>query len=94
MVGKPEAIPQLVGNRVNWRNIPISLIDRAYNFVGIPMLVQASIFPDPEEHAAAILEALKGDYQKALEYMPVYRDEFGEIYARRLAMFLTPQGEC
>ncbi len=58
------------------------------------MHVHASIFPDPEEHAAAILEALKGDYQKALEYMPVYRDEFGEIYARRLAMFLTPQGEC
>jgi hypothetical protein len=58
------------------------------------MQVHASTFPDPAEHAEAILEALKGDYQKALEYMPVYRDEFGETYARRLAAFLTPQGEC
>ncbi|MBZ5615899.1 MAG: hypothetical protein LAO23_17980 [Acidobacteriia bacterium] len=51
-------------------------------------------FPDPEEHAAAILEALGGNYQKALEWLPVYRDEFGETYARRLATLLTPQGEC
>jgi len=28
-----------------------------------------------------ILEALKGDYQKALEYMPVYREEYGAEYA-------------
>lgn len=58
------------------------------------MHVQTPTFPDPEEHAAAILEALKGDYQKALEYLPVYRDEFGENYARRLATLLTPQGQC
>jgi hypothetical protein len=51
-------------------------------------------FHDPEEHAAAILEALHGDYQKALEWLPVYRDEFGEDYTRRLAAFLTPRGEC
>ena len=54
--------------------------------------VPTPTFPDPEEHAAVILEALKGNYQKALEYLPVYRDEFGEIYARRLAMMLTPAG--
>ncbi len=48
-------------------------------------------FPNPEEHAAAILEALQGDYRKALDYLPVYRDEFGETYARRLAALLTPQ---
>jgi len=58
------------------------------------MQTRASTFPDPEEHAAAILEALKGDYRKALEYLPVYRDEFGETYASRLATFLTPAGEC
>lgn len=51
-------------------------------------------FPDPEEHAAAILEALGGDYQRALDYLPVYRNEFGETYARRLAALLAPQGEC
>jgi hypothetical protein len=59
------------------------------------MQVHAHNFPDPQEHAAAILEALKGDYRQALEYLPVYRDEFGETYARQLATFLTPQGrEC
>ncbi len=58
------------------------------------MHVHASTFPDPEEHAVAILEALQGDYQKALEYLPVYRDEFGETYARRLAALLRPAGEC
>jgi len=42
------------------------------------MQVRASTFPYPEEHAAALLEALGGNCQKALEYMPVYRDEFGE----------------
>jgi len=34
-----------------------------------------------QEQAAVILEALKGDYQKALEYMPVYREEYGAEYA-------------
>jgi hypothetical protein len=58
------------------------------------MHVPTPTFPDPEEHAAAILEALHGDYQRALDYLPVYRDEFGETYARRLAAFLAPQGEC
>jgi hypothetical protein len=58
------------------------------------MHVPTPTFPDPEEHAVAILEALKGDYQKALDYLPMYRDEFGETYARRLAVLLTPAGEC
>jgi hypothetical protein len=58
------------------------------------MPVPTPTFPDPEEHAVAILEALKGDYRKALDYLPVYRDEFGENYASRLARFLTPAGEC
>ncbi len=58
------------------------------------MQIPAPTFPEPEEHAAAILEALHGDYQQALGYMAVYRDEFGENYARRLAAFLMPQGEC
>jgi hypothetical protein len=42
------------------------------------MPVPTPTFPDPKEHAAAILEALQGDYQRALDYLPVYRDEFGE----------------
>jgi len=58
------------------------------------MHVPTPSFPDPEEHAAAILEALKGDYRKALEWLPVYRDEFGETYVCRLAALLTPAGEC
>ena len=58
------------------------------------MHVPTATFPDPEEHAAAILEALQGDYQKALDYLPVYRNEFGEEYARRLAALLTQAGEC
>jgi hypothetical protein len=58
------------------------------------MPVPTPTFPDPAEHAAVILEALKGDYRKALEWLPVYRNEFGEIYARRLAVFLQPAGEC
>jgi hypothetical protein len=67
---------------------------QAYNLPKISMYVDQPNFPAAEEHAAAILEALEGDYQTALEYMPVYRDEFGETYARRLAALLTPQGEC
>jgi hypothetical protein len=67
---------------------------QAYNFPRISMYLDQPNFPAAEEHAAAILEALEGDYQTALEYMAVYRDEFGENYARRLATLLTPQGEC
>ena len=61
---------------------------------GAAQPVKTANFLAAEEHTAATLEALEGDYQTALEYMPVYRDEFGEIYARRLAALLTPQGEC
>jgi len=49
-------------------------------------------FPDPQDHAEAILEAVKGNYQLALNCMELYRQEFGETYARRLAALLTPQG--
>ncbi len=51
-------------------------------------------FPDPERHAAAILEAVEGNYQIALEFMGMYVTEYGEHYAARLAAFLTPAGEC
>jgi len=51
-------------------------------------------FPDPQRHAIAILEALEGDYQIALEHMAVYREEYGERYARQLEALLTSAGEC
>jgi len=51
-------------------------------------------FPDAEEHARAILEAVKGDYQTALERIPVLRlFGFAEEYCRRLEILLTPQAE-
>lgn len=50
--------------------------------------------PYPAEHVYAILEALEGDYRMALEYMDVFRKEFGDSYARRLTALLTPAGEC
>jgi hypothetical protein len=51
-------------------------------------------FPDPAEHVYAILEALEGDYQIALEHMDIFRKEFGDSYARRLTVLLTPAGKC
>ena len=51
-------------------------------------------FPDPADHAYAILEALAGDYQTALDFMAMYEHEYGEDYAHRLATFLRPAGEC
>jgi hypothetical protein len=50
--------------------------------------------PDPEEHVYAILDAFEGDYRTALEHMDVFREEFGDSYARRLSVLLTPAGEC
>jgi len=49
-------------------------------------------FPDPQEHAYVILLAVEGDYQIALDCMELYRQEYGERYARRLAAFLRPAG--
>jgi hypothetical protein len=52
-------------------------------------------FPDAEEHARAILEAVEGDYRQALENMPVLRlFGFSEDYCQKLEALLTPQGEC
>jgi hypothetical protein len=51
-------------------------------------------FPDAEEHAQAILEAVEGDYKQALEHIQVLR-EFGvsDDYCRRIEALLTPKGE-
>jgi hypothetical protein len=51
-------------------------------------------FPDPELHAAAILEAVGGNYQVALDFIEMYRENYGDRYARRLAALLTPAGKC
>jgi hypothetical protein len=56
--------------------------------------IKTQIFPDPAEHAIAILEALEGDYQTALEFMGAYVQEYGEAYAHQLARLLRPAGEC
>jgi hypothetical protein len=53
-----------------------------------------NIFPDPAEHAAGILEAVEGRYEIALEFMGMYREEYGAEYARQLAALLRPAGEC
>lgn len=49
---------------------------------------------DPIEHAEAILEAVEGEYQIALDCLDLYRQEYGDAYARRLEALLTPAGEC
>lgn len=59
-----------------------------------PKAMRVNRFPDPQEHAVAILEAVKGNYQIALDCMELYRQEYGDRYARRLAALLTPAGEC
>ena len=52
-------------------------------------------FPDAEEHARVILEALEGDYQTALENVYVLRAfGFSEEYCRRIEALLTQQGDC
>lgn len=62
-----------------------------------PAVIRAAVsleFPSPKEHAAAILEAVEGEYQIALDCIDLYRQEYGETYARRLEALLTPAGEC
>jgi hypothetical protein len=49
-------------------------------------------FPDAEEHARVILEALEGDYQTALENVYVLRAfGFSEEYCCRIEALLTPK---
>jgi hypothetical protein len=51
-------------------------------------------FPDAEEHARAILESARGDYQTALDRMPVLRQfGFAEDYCRELEALLCSQAE-
>jgi len=50
-------------------------------------------FPDAEEHARVIIEAVEGDYQTALENVYVLRAfGFSEEYCRMIETFLTPKG--
>lgn len=58
-----------------------------------------SKFPDPAEHAAAIVEALDGNLPLLKEMLPsfvvVWREEYGIDYcARLLAAINTPAGEA
>jgi hypothetical protein len=48
---------------------------------------------NPAEHAAAILEALDGDYQLAQELSYLIRLTYGNEYTDRLIAFLTPKGQ-
>ena len=50
-------------------------------------------FPDAEEHARVILEAVEGDNQTALENVYVLRAfGFSEEYCCRIEALLTPTG--
>jgi len=52
-------------------------------------------FPDAEEHARVILEAVEGDYKQALEHIHVLQHfGFSEEYCRRIEELLTQQGDC
>jgi hypothetical protein len=56
-------------------------------------------FPDPTEHAAAILEAVEGDLRLLRELLPsllpTWVDHYGTAYCGRLiATLTTAQGEC
>jgi hypothetical protein len=50
--------------------------------------------PNPLLQAEAILEDAHGDYQRALEGLPVWEDCYGFDYAKRLEAFLFPGGEA
>jgi len=51
-------------------------------------------FPDAQEHACAILESARGDYQTALDRVPVLRQfGFAEDYCRKLEALLCSQTE-
>jgi len=48
---------------------------------------------DPQAIRSGRVGFLVGEYQIALEFMGMYREEYGQNYVRRLAALLTPQGE-
>ena len=51
-------------------------------------------FPQARQHAAVILEAVHGDYQSALDVLPLWVPEYGQDYVNRLLWLLTPKGEA
>jgi hypothetical protein len=53
-----------------------------------------SDFPDAREHALVILEALDGNWQTAIDNMPVYIEQYGLDYALRLEACFRPKGEA
>jgi hypothetical protein len=76
------------------RDISLSPITTSTISKSQPEPTHVDRFPDPREHAIAILLALDGDYAVALKWMDMYADEYGYDYALRLITFLKPQGRC
>jgi len=59
------------------RDISLSPITTSTISKSQPEPTHVDRFPDPREHAIAILLALDGDYAVALKWMDMYADEYG-----------------